>query len=89
MTTPISRVVNGNNHARATSLLTTLHAASSASAAAMPRAFNCFSFSLDDNASDDGPSLQKDLSNFSRKNPMMTQLHPVMIQLIEKRRMIK
>jgi hypothetical protein len=67
MTTPISRVVSVNNHVNDTSLLITTHAASSASAAAMLRAFNRFSFSLYDDNSDDGPSPKKDLSDFSRK----------------------
>jgi hypothetical protein len=89
MTTPISRMINVENHASATSLLTALHAASIASAAAMPSALDSFtlfpsSSSLDE---DVPPSPKRDnLSDFNRKNLMMTWLHLVTIQPPGKRR---
>jgi hypothetical protein len=89
MTTPILHIIKVEIHASAASLLTTLHSASSASAAMMPSKLDSFtlfpsSSSLDEDAL---PSPKRDnLLDFNRKNLMMTRLHPATFQTTGKRR---
>jgi hypothetical protein len=70
MTTPILRIINVENHASPTSSLTMLHAASTASAAAMPSELDSFTLFPSSSSFDEDalPSPKRDnLSDFNRK----------------------